>query len=53
MQVQLLSEQVSTQTNKIDELERLINDKTHLISNTEDLLQRVSQEERSHGQPRP
>lgn len=45
MQVQVLSEQVSAQTNKITELERLINDKSHLISNTEDLLQRVSEDE--------
>lgn len=50
-QVQLLSEQVSAQTDRIDELERLLNDKTHLISDTEDLLQRVCQEERLHWLP--
>lgn len=38
----MLSEQVSAQSGKITDLERLINDKTQLISNTEDLLQRVS-----------
>lgn len=42
MQVQMLGEQVTAQNGKIGDLERLINDKTQLISNTEDLLQRVS-----------
>lgn len=42
MQVQMLSDQVSAQNSKITDLERLINDKAQLISNTEDLLQRVS-----------
>lgn len=41
----MLSEQVSAQNGKITDLERLINDKTQLVSNTEDLLQRVSEME--------
>lgn len=42
LQVQVLSEQVSLQNEKIVEMERLINEKNRLISNAEDLLQRVS-----------
>lgn len=38
----MLSEQVNAQNDKISDLERLITDKAQLISNTEDLLQRVS-----------
>lgn len=37
----MLSEQVSAQNEKINDLERLITDKTQHVSNTEDLLQRV------------
>lgn len=37
----MLSEQVSAQNEKINDLERLITDKAQHVSNTEDLLQRV------------
>ena len=42
LQVQVLTEQVAAQNEKIGDLERVISDKTQLLSNTEDLLQRVS-----------
>lgn len=42
LQVQVLTEQVSAQGDKIGDLERVVADKTHLLHNTEDLLQRVS-----------
>lgn len=38
----MLTEQVSAQSEKIADLERTISDKTVLLNNTEDLLQRVS-----------
>ncbi|XP_055306993.1 uncharacterized protein LOC129571249 isoform X2 [Sitodiplosis mosellana] len=40
-QVHMLSEQVSAQNEKINDLERLITDKAQHVSTTEDLLQRV------------
>lgn len=42
LQVQVLTEQVTAQGEKIGELERVVADKTQLLHNTEDLLQRVS-----------
>lgn len=41
LQVQVLTEQVSAQSDKIADLERIILDKTHQLSQSEDLLQRV------------
>lgn len=38
----MLTEQVSAQNEKIGDLERVITDKSQLLINTEDLLQRVS-----------
>lgn len=43
VQVQILSEQVSGQNNKISNLEKMINDKSQMICSTEELLQRVSE----------
>lgn len=43
LQVQVLTETVASQGDKIGELERNVADKTQLLHNTEDLLQRVSQ----------
>lgn len=40
-QVHMLTEQVSAQNEKINDLERLISDKAQHASTTEDLLQRV------------
>lgn len=42
--MQVLSEQVNAQNDKMADLERLINDKSQLITSTEDLLQRVRKE---------
>uniref|UniRef100_A0AAG5D397 SAM domain-containing protein n=1 Tax=Anopheles atroparvus TaxID=41427 RepID=A0AAG5D397_ANOAO len=42
MQVKTLTEQVQTQSSKIIELERTVKEKNQLLSNAEDLLQRVS-----------
>lgn len=42
LQVQVLTEQVSAQSDKIADLERIILDKTQQLSHSEDLLQRVS-----------
>lgn len=42
LQVQVLTEQVSAQSDKIADLERIILDKTHQLSQSEDLLQRVN-----------
>lgn len=42
LQVQVLTEQVSAQNEKIVDLEKVISDKSSLLNNTEDLLQRVS-----------
>lgn len=42
LQVQVLTEQVAAQGDKIAELERVVADKTQLLHNTENLLQRVS-----------
>ncbi|XP_037914531.1 liprin-beta-1 isoform X7 [Hermetia illucens] len=40
LQVQVLTEQVSSQNDKIIDLERSLTDKTQLLNNTEDMLQR-------------
>lgn len=42
LQVQVLTEQVSAQSDKIADLERIILDKTQQLNHSEDLLQRVS-----------
>lgn len=42
LQVQVLTEQVSAQSDKIADLERIILDKTQQLSHSEDLLQRVN-----------
>ncbi|XP_058169939.1 uncharacterized protein LOC131285098 [Anopheles ziemanni] len=42
MQVKTLTEQVQSQSTKISELERTVKEKNQLLSNAEDLLQRVS-----------
>lgn len=42
LQVQVLTEQVSAQSDKIADLERIILDKTQQLSQGEDLLQRVN-----------
>lgn len=49
LQVQVLTEQVSSQNDKIIDLERSLTDKTQLLNNTEDMLQRVSDFARSIG----
>ncbi|XP_044731186.1 liprin-beta-2 isoform X5 [Chrysoperla carnea] len=41
MQVQVLTEQIETQSDKIAELEKLLSEKKQLLGNAEDLLQRV------------
>ncbi|XP_058833876.1 uncharacterized protein LOC131691471 isoform X7 [Topomyia yanbarensis] len=43
LQVKVLTEQVQTQSTKITELERTVHEKNKLISNADDLLQRVSE----------
>ncbi|XP_059622776.1 liprin-beta-1 isoform X2 [Phlebotomus argentipes] len=42
LQVQVLSEQVAAQNEKISDLERMLTEKTQLLSNADDLLHRVS-----------
>lgn len=42
LQVQVLSEQVSAQHERINELENKLTEKTQLMNNVEDLLHRVS-----------
>lgn len=42
LQVQVLTEQVSAQSDKIADMERIILDKTQQMSHSEDLLQRVN-----------
>lgn len=42
LQVQVLTEQVAAQGEKISELERNLNEKQHLLNNADDLLRRVS-----------
>lgn len=42
LQVQVLTEQVAAQGEKISELERGLNEKQHLLNNADDLLRRVS-----------
>lgn len=42
LQVQILTEQVNAQSDKLKELEMTINEKNMQISNSEDLLNRVS-----------
>ncbi|XP_065078325.1 uncharacterized protein LOC135701450 isoform X7 [Ochlerotatus camptorhynchus] len=43
LQVKVLTEQVQTQGTKIADLERTVSEKNQLLSNADDLLQRVSQ----------
>ncbi|XP_058461225.1 uncharacterized protein LOC131436503 isoform X2 [Malaya genurostris] len=43
LQVKVLTEQIQTQSTKITELERTVYDKNKLLSNADDLLQRVSE----------
>ncbi|XP_021711268.1 liprin-beta-2 isoform X8 [Aedes aegypti] len=43
LQVKMLTEQVQTQGTKISDLERTVSEKNQLLSNADDLLQRVSQ----------
>ncbi|XP_019540219.2 liprin-beta-1 isoform X4 [Aedes albopictus] len=43
LQVKVLTEQVQTQGTKITDLERTVSEKNQLLSNADDLLQRVSQ----------
>lgn len=43
LQVKVLTDQVQTQTTKITEMERTVSEKNKLLSNADDLLQRVSQ----------
>lgn len=42
LQVQVLTEQVAAQGEKIGELERSVTEKQHLLNNADDLLRRVS-----------
>lgn len=42
LQVQILSEQINAQNDKLKEMEMTINEKNHQLQNTEDLLNRVS-----------
>lgn len=42
LQVQVLTEQVAAQGEKISELERTVTEKQHLLNNADDLLRRVS-----------
>lgn len=42
LQVQVLTEQVAAQGEKISELERGLTEKQHLLNNADDLLRRVS-----------
>lgn len=42
LQVSVLSEQIAAQTEKINDLERLLNEKRNLLANAEELLQRVT-----------
>jgi chromosome segregation ATPase len=43
LQVQVLNEQVTAANHKIDDMDRTMTEKNQLITNAEDLLQRVSQ----------
>ncbi|XP_055624525.1 uncharacterized protein LOC129767542 isoform X3 [Toxorhynchites rutilus septentrionalis] len=49
LQVKVLTEQVQTQSTKLAELERTVGEKNQLLSNAEDLLQRVSEFARTVG----
>lgn len=43
LQVQVLTEQIEAQSDKISDLEKMLQEKKQLLSETEDKLQRVSQ----------
>jgi len=42
LQVTVLTEQIEVQTDKISDLEKLLDEKKRLLSNAEDMLQRAS-----------
>ena len=41
LQIQILTEQINAQTDKLKEMEMTINEKNHQLQNAEDLLNRV------------
>jgi chromosome segregation ATPase len=41
LQIQILTEQINSQNDKLKDMEMSVNEKNHQIQNTEDLLNRV------------